>query len=120
MKKRREYKYSFKNEFHSMASMSVYRAGYELCGPGFSEDIVVRDFYYLHFVSFGKGIFESNGKRFSVNAGDAFLVYPHIPITHWSDSADPWEIWWVGFDGNDSHLMMNVTWLFSFLFCYNV
>jgi AraC-like DNA-binding protein len=107
--KNQEYKYSFKNEFRSMASMSVYRIGYEKRNPGFSEGMVTRDFYYLHFVESGKGIFQSNGGKFAVNTGDAFLVYPHVPITHWADLSDPWKIWWVGFDGNDAHLMMNAT-----------
>lgn len=92
-----------------MASLSVYRAGYEKASPGFSEGIVVRDFYYIHYVSSGKGYFESEGRRFPVSAGDAYLVYPHIPIADCSDENEPWEIWWVGFNGNDAHLMIDAT-----------
>jgi hypothetical protein len=92
-----------------MASMSVFRTGYEQHRPGFSEGIVIRDFYYLHFVDSGRGIFQSDGKKFPVNTGDAFLVYPHLPITHRPEGSKTWKIWWVGFDGNDAHLMMNAT-----------
>jgi len=92
-----------------MASLSVYRTGYEKARAGFTEGTVVRDFYYIHYVSSGKGYFESEGKRFAVAAGDSYLVYPHIPIADGSDPDDPFEIWWVGFNGNDAHLMINAT-----------
>lgn len=45
-----EYKYSFKNQFRTMASMSVYRTGHQQCSGGYHRGLEVRDFYLIHFV----------------------------------------------------------------------
>lgn len=39
-----EYKHSFKNQFRTMASLTVYRTGRQQCGAGASRGQEVRDF----------------------------------------------------------------------------
>lgn len=104
-----EYKYSFKNQFRTMASMSVYRTGHQQCSGGYHRGREIRDFYLIHFVMEGKGVYTLNGTPHPVRKGQAFLIYPSFPIDYQADMEDPWEFCWVGFNGNDARVLMNAT-----------
>ena len=104
---KQEYKYIFRNRFRTMASMSVYRTGYKQCSGGYSRGMEVRDFYILHYVISGRGIYSLNNRRFPVKAGESFLIYPNMQINYWADQRDPWEYCWVGFDGADARILMD-------------
>ena len=104
---KQEYKYVFRNRFRTMASMSVYRIGYKQCSSGYSHSTVVKDFYILNYVISGRGIYSLNGKRFDVEAGESFLVYPDMQISYRADQEDPWKYCWAGFDGADARILLN-------------
>lgn len=89
--------------------MSVYRTGYQQCSGGYTRGPEIRDFYLIHFVISGKGIYSLNGKKFAVHTGEAFLIYPNMPINYWADRYDPWEFCWVGFNGADARILMDAS-----------
>ena len=103
------YKLSFKNQFRTMASLTVYRTGRQQCPAGYSRGEEIRDFYLIHYVMQGRGVFTLNGKDFPVRAGQAFLIYPHMPINYVADAEEPWEFCWVGYNGADAPILMNAT-----------
>ena len=47
----------------------------------------------------GTGIFEVNGKTYTLNQGQAFLICPNKVSFYKSDSENPWIYSWVAFDG---------------------
>ena len=49
------YKYSFKNQFRTMASLTVYRTGRQQCTADYMRGLEVRDFYLIHYVIQGSG-----------------------------------------------------------------
>lgn len=104
-----EYKHSFKNQFRTMASLTVYRTGRQQCGAGASRGQEVRDFYLIHYVIKGAGVYTLNGISYPVKAGETFLIYPNMPINYVADDQDPWEYCWVGFNGTDARILLNAT-----------
>lgn len=90
-------------------SIRVYNVGREQCkslhqwGPG------IRNFYLIHHVVSGKGIYKVGKRSFEINAGNTFLIYPNTEITYIADQNDPWEYYWVGFQGNDARIIINQT-----------
>ena len=105
----RQYKFSFKNQFRTMASLTVYRTGRQQCDSLYSRGQEVRDFYLIHYVIHGAGIYILNGNEYCVREGQAFLIYPNMPINYTADADDPWEFCWVGFNGTDARILMNAT-----------
>ncbi|MBR1918180.1 MAG: AraC family ligand binding domain-containing protein [Spirochaetales bacterium] len=105
----RPYKDSFKNQFASMSSLTVYRSGKQRCAPGFYRSHRIYEFYILHYVTKGTGTYKINGKTYRVGPGDAFLIYPGVPIDKFTDSDNPWEYCWVGFNGTDAQMLMSMT-----------
>ena len=103
------YKNSYKVEQKELLSLAVYNVGYQKCdlmhqwGPG------VRDHYLIHYVISGKGYYKTNGKKYTLEAGDSFLVYPNREVTYFADHGLPWEYAWVGFNGSDALSILNAT-----------
>ncbi|MEG0753909.1 MAG: AraC family transcriptional regulator [Angelakisella sp.] len=103
------YKYSYKNIDRRLTSLSVYNVGYQKCdrdqpwGPG------LRDHYLIHHVVSGKGSYSVFGKVYQISAGETFLAFPDTTISYSPDENDPWEYYWVGFNGSDARNLLHQT-----------
>ncbi|WP_028609365.1 AraC family transcriptional regulator [Paenibacillus harenae] len=62
----------------------------------------VYDFYLMHIVLGGKGVFICEGNRHELQAGDTFLIEPEQLISYESDGDEPWRYRWVAFNGTNS------------------
>ena len=62
-------------------------------GPG------VRDHFRLCHVTEGKGMFICGERRWLLQTGDTFLVYPNERINLCADSAQNWSYMWISFSG---------------------
>lgn len=60
----------------------------------------VYDFYLMHIVLEGCGVFNCDGNSHSLHAGHTFLIEPEQLISYESDSESPWRYRWVAFNGN--------------------
>ena len=72
-------------------------------GPG------VRDHYLIHLVVAGKGVYQVNGALHTLQEGDLFLAKPNQLITYAADETDPWEYYWVGFNGACANKLVQQT-----------
>lgn len=103
------HKLSYTSKGDESLSLRVYNVGREQCksqhlwGPG------VRNFYLIHHIVSGKGIYKVGNKSYEVGAGHAFIIYPNTEITYTADKDDPWDYYWVGFSGNDARIIINQT-----------
>ncbi|KRE49615.1 AraC family transcriptional regulator [Paenibacillus sp. Soil522] len=59
----------------------------------------VHDYYLIHIVLDGEGMFETLGNAHSCKAGDAFVIFPDILVKYEASMSNPWEYMWVGFSG---------------------
>ena len=76
--------------------------GYQKCEPSHSYGPAVRTHWLIHFVLSGCGIFEIDGKTYTVRAGSLFVIPPMIETYYEADSQNPWYYTWIGFDADDS------------------
>lgn len=65
----------------------------EDCGP------MSRDFYLLHYVISGKGIFKAKNNTYNLSSGDVFAIFPDEITFYKADEKDPWFFCWMGFAG---------------------
>ena len=73
--------------------------GYGSCQPLQHFGPAVRPNYLIHFITDGKGIFQSGDKQVSLHAGVGFTIRPNEQAFFQADEADPWTYLWIGFDG---------------------
>ncbi|MBD0382004.1 AraC family transcriptional regulator [Paenibacillus sedimenti] len=62
----------------------------------------VYDYYLVHYILSGKGIFSCHGQEHSLGAGDSFVIEPEQLISYVSDAADPWHYCWIAFTGPEA------------------
>ena len=90
-------------------SLSLYHCGFERCPSDHSYGPAVRDHYLIHYVTDGKGEFESNGKIYHLGKGDLFLIEPGQTTTYRALPEDPYRYYWVGFHGTDAAKLVHMS-----------
>ncbi len=93
------YKQSFKQNYKENAELCIYNCGWQICEKNYTWGPGVRDHYLLHFIVKGKGKYTVNGKAYNVGQGEMFYSKPGELIMYTADSTQPWEYYWVGFNG---------------------
>lgn len=96
------YKYSYKVGDKLLKSLAVYNVGNQRCEPGYQWGPGVRDHYCIHHIIHGRGVYETNGRAYELEAGDTFILYPGTEVKYYADETQPWEYAWVGFTGSDA------------------
>lgn len=97
--------FTHKNEGELMLNF----CGYSMTEPLHGFGPAVRPHYIIHFVISGKGDFYSNGRHYSLSAGQGFLIEPDVQTFYCSDEKEPWSYIWVGFSGSKAGKYLNET-----------
>ena len=100
------YKQSFKQTQTNNIELSIYNCGLQSCEKGYSWGPGVRDHYLIHYVAAGRGTYVVSGITHEVKSGDIFLAKPSQLITYTADQDDPWEYYWVGFNGSNANKLV--------------
>ena len=86
--------------------LTVLFAGSSQTKPGHKPGPKVVDYYLLHHVLSGKGIFSCNGSTYELSAGDSFLIEPDRLVGYTADLEDPWQYRWIAFEGERAAVML--------------
>lgn len=73
--------------------------GWENCNPGHRYGPNKRVSNVLHIVESGAGVLEIGGTRYTLEAGDAFLIHSEVEAWYQADQENPWTYRWIGFEG---------------------
>lgn len=86
--------------------MDLLYCGYQKCRPGHKYGPTMRDHFYFHFITSGRGIF-CNDHTYSVEAGSGFVGLPYQIAYYEADQADPWTYMWIGAKGQVVTSLLN-------------
>ncbi|MFD1774898.1 helix-turn-helix transcriptional regulator [Paenibacillus rhizophilus] len=67
--------------------------------PGHKVGPSVHDYYLIHTVLSGQGVFVSEGHAYLCQAGDTFMISPGKLFSYESDRRTPWHYVWVAVQG---------------------
>lgn len=76
-------------------------SGYEDCKPNHSFGPATREYYLIHYVFSGRGIFETPRGKYEIEMGDIFIIKPFETTYYIADKKNPWVYYWVGFFAAD-------------------
>lgn len=94
-------------------NLTIYHCGYEKCDSSHSYGPAVRDHFLIHFLVSGKGEFISDKKVYKIKKNDGFLIEPSKPTIYKADPNEPYEYYWVGFNGTDAKNILQLAGLDS-------
>ena len=90
-------------------AIEVCDAGFEECEPNHAYGPAVRNYYLMHFVKSGKGVFSVGGNDYALGKGSAFLIRPGVVSYYRADETDPWQYAWLGFRGTEADALIDAT-----------
>lgn len=71
--------------------------GYEVNDPSHGFGPTVREYWLLHYVVSGFGVYELNGKTYHIGPGEIFFIPPFVRTYYKADDKKPWYYIWIGF-----------------------
>ena len=90
-------------------SLTLTNSGQQKCEPSQRWGKGVREQFIHHFIDSGKGTYITPEGSLSLSAGDVFLNRPLTEIEYFADNDDPWEYYWVGFNGACANKLVQQT-----------
>jgi AraC-like DNA-binding protein len=102
------WKDSFKTNRKEIQGLAVVNSGCQKCSPAYTWGFGMRDHFLIHLIVSGKGTYECQQNTLHLAAGNMFLVYPETLVCYKADATDPWEYYWVGFQGCDAHYLVEL------------
>jgi AraC-like DNA-binding protein len=91
------------------SELTVLFAGESQTKPEHRLGPKVYDYYLIHYVISGKGVFSSQGEEYDLGAGDSFVIEPEQLISYVSDETDPWHYCWIAFTGTKAAALVSST-----------
>lgn len=82
--------------------------------PGFSKhEYTVRRYFAIHYIESGMGYYEVNGEKYTLKAGDAFILRKNEKVRYYSESKNPWKYYWVAISGEQLNVVLETTTLIN-------
>ena len=78
--------------------INPYSCGWQICPPEHTPGLLVRDFWLIHYVVSGTGVYIERGASHTVKAGECFIIRPMEITTYIADKEAPWHYIWIGFE----------------------
>ncbi|RTE04422.1 AraC family transcriptional regulator [Paenibacillus whitsoniae] len=94
------------NTHHTDSELSILFSGEGKPDPEHKQGPVVHDYYLIHTVFAGEGVFEMRGRTYTCKAGDTFIIFPGELFTYIADRDKPWHYAWVGFTGRKAGTLL--------------
>lgn len=79
--------------------LNIVISGAEDCAPGHFYGPAVREYYLLHYIIKGEGIFRYRGHEYTLGTRKGFLIYPREITYYEASKTNPWTYIWIGFSG---------------------
>lgn len=72
------------------------------CEPNHSFGPAVRPNYIIHYILWGKGIYQVGDHKYELQQGQGFLIEPEAVTFYKADEKNPWSYLWIGFAGEQA------------------
>ena len=84
----------------SSKDLYLVSCGWEKCGATHSYGPAVRNYYMLHFILKGQGLYYLNNKHYKLNENQCFLTEPGTVTLYKAEPTNPWTYTWICFNGD--------------------
>lgn len=99
---------SFKRNYTSK-ELEITECGRENCLSSKYNPQMCREYYIMHFVLHGSGVFIKEGEKSKPEKNEIFLIPPKTPVEYYPSRDNPWKYIWIGFRGSKAEEFINKT-----------
>ncbi|MCQ4086251.1 AraC family transcriptional regulator [Saccharibacillus sp. JS10] len=92
--------------YDDTGSLHVLFAGESQTLPEHKIGPKIYDYFLMHMIESGCGIFVHEGQEVRLEAGDAFLIRPGRLVSYISDNHQPWRYRWIAFAGSSAESLV--------------
>jgi AraC-like DNA-binding protein len=83
-------------------SLRILFAGHSQTRKGHQNGPKVFDYYLVHHILSGRGIFTSGDQVIELFKGDSFLIEPGKLVSYKADLDEPWQYRWIAIQGSEA------------------
>ncbi|WP_010273412.1 AraC family transcriptional regulator [Paenibacillus senegalensis] len=95
------------NPYPEAGEVTVLFAGNAQTPPLHKVGPQVLDYYLIHYIQSGKGVFRCRGTEYVLTPGSSFVIFPGELVSYVSDEQEPWAYRWIGFKGSKVDQMLS-------------
>lgn len=80
--------------------LSLCFCGKSDCHPDHSIGPAAHPNYVLHYILSGKGQYHLDGRTYTLEKDQGFIMEPNVVSSYKADHDEPWSYLWIGFEGS--------------------
>lgn len=80
--------------------INIDECGIQQFNPHQNYNYIVYQNFVLHYIESGKGIYEVNGEKHQLSAGEGFIIRKGVEVSYTGDPFIPWKNYWVALSGD--------------------
>ncbi len=88
-------------------SLRILFAGHSQTRSGHQNGPKVFDYYLIHYILSGRGVFTCGDRQFKLAKGDSFLIEPGKLVSYRADTEEPWQYRWIAIQGASVYGLMS-------------
>lgn len=97
----------FSTDLKPGSELYIYECGFEHCAPRDPYQYEQIDYYLLHYILDGEGLFFMNGEVYHLKKGDGFFIPPHTDNNYYPLEGNPWIYRWIGINGTQAKELLS-------------
>ncbi|AHV96520.1 AraC family transcriptional regulator [Paenibacillus sabinae] len=88
--------------YYEEQNLHVLFAGESQTPPTHQVGPKIYDYFLLHCIETGTGMFRTEQRTYKLGPGDCFLIHPGQLVSYVSDPENPWKYRWAAFSGKEA------------------
>lgn len=109
----------FTTEKRPSKELFIYECGYEQCKPRDPYQYEQIDYYLIHYIISGEGLFFMNNEVYKLKKGDGFLIRPNTDNNYYPIADNPWTYRWIGINGTEVSRLLDLCGFDDSTFTFN-
>lgn len=98
----------FSTDLKPSNELYIFECGFEHCAPRDPYQYEQIDYYLIHYILSGEGLFFMDNKCHHLKAGDGFFIPPYTDNNYYPLSENPWVYRWIGINGFKAKELLNL------------
>ncbi|MBO3443847.1 AraC family transcriptional regulator [Clostridium sp. CCUG 7971] len=98
----------FSTDSKPSSELYIYECGFEHCAPRDPYQYEQIDYYLLHYILEGEGLFFMDGKVHHLKKGDGFFIPPFTDNNYYPLTDNPWVYRWIGINGTQAQELLSL------------